>query len=148
MFVSVRYCQFVVLPSVVLSVFLSFFFFKQKTAYEMRISDWSSDVCSSDLPRLLRIAEAAVHGEVAESLGERRPALERQDDAAHTAVAVVAGTDLGLVHARELGFGEPGDIDLHAGRSEERRGGKRVSVRVDLGGRRIIKKKIQIDRRR
>src|SRR3546814_10875036 len=29
-----------------------FFFFKQKTAYEMRISDWSSDVCSSDLRRL------------------------------------------------------------------------------------------------
>src|SRR3546814_4177555 len=36
-------------------VFL-FFFFKQKTAYEMRISDWSSDVCSSDLP----IHESAV----------------------------------------------------------------------------------------
>src|SRR3546814_6585083 len=46
-----------------------FFFFKQKTAYEMRISDWSSDVCSSDLDRregadqriahrLLRIGEA------------------------------------------------------------------------------------------
>src|SRR3546814_8674043 len=37
-----------------------FFFFKQKTAYEMRISDWSSDVCSSDLvescPRRLRRA--------------------------------------------------------------------------------------------
>src|SRR3546814_9011382 len=30
-----------------------FFFFKQKTAYEMRISDWSSDVCSSDLPAQL-----------------------------------------------------------------------------------------------
>src|SRR3546814_3945195 len=30
-------------------VFCMFFFFKQKTAYEMRISDWSSDVCSSDL---------------------------------------------------------------------------------------------------
>src|SRR3546814_7187695 len=29
-----------------------FFFFKQKTAYEMRISDWSSDVCSSDLQHL------------------------------------------------------------------------------------------------
>src|SRR3546814_7241869 len=29
--------------------FLFFFFFKQKTAYEMRISDWSSDACSSDL---------------------------------------------------------------------------------------------------
>src|SRR3546814_8181641 len=35
---------------VCLSVF--FFFFKQKPAYEMRISDWSSDVCSSDLFRL------------------------------------------------------------------------------------------------
>src|SRR3546814_7256612 len=31
-----------------------FFFFNQKTAYEMRISDWSSDVCSSDLFRLDR----------------------------------------------------------------------------------------------
>src|SRR3546814_6765772 len=31
--------------------FLVFFFFKQKTAYEMRISDWSSDVCSSDLSK-------------------------------------------------------------------------------------------------
>src|SRR3546814_8666808 len=31
-------------------LFFMFFFFKQKTAYEMRISDWSSDVCSSDLP--------------------------------------------------------------------------------------------------
>src|SRR3546814_8900352 len=39
-----------------------FFFFKQKTAYEMRISDWSSDVCSSDLmgdlePRLLMLID-------------------------------------------------------------------------------------------
>src|SRR3546814_14764946 len=32
--------------------FFVFFFFKQKTAYEMRISDWSSDVCSSDLTRV------------------------------------------------------------------------------------------------
>src|SRR3546814_10846072 len=31
------------------SAFILFFFFKHKTAYEMRISDWSSDVCSSDL---------------------------------------------------------------------------------------------------
>src|SRR3546814_1243088 len=31
-------------------MFILFFFFKQKTAYDMRISDWSSDVCSSDLP--------------------------------------------------------------------------------------------------
>src|SRR3546814_14884313 len=33
--------------------FLFIFFFKQKTAYEMRISDWSSDVCSSDLARAI-----------------------------------------------------------------------------------------------
>src|SRR3546814_7270798 len=32
-----------------LFTYIFFFFFKQKTAYEMRISDWSSDVCSSDL---------------------------------------------------------------------------------------------------
>src|SRR3546814_18498079 len=38
----------------------SFFFFKQKTAYEMRISDWSSDVCSSDL--LLGVAVFAMSG--------------------------------------------------------------------------------------
>src|SRR3546814_9402080 len=39
-----------------------FFFFKQKTAYEMRISDWSSDVCSSDLisPRSLPCTPCAV----------------------------------------------------------------------------------------
>src|SRR3546814_1744421 len=35
--------------------FYFFFFFKQKTAYEMRISDWSSDVCSSDLAKLIPI---------------------------------------------------------------------------------------------
>src|SRR3546814_5352516 len=34
-----------------------FFFFKQKTAYEMRISDWSSDVCSSDLRAFRRCVE-------------------------------------------------------------------------------------------
>src|SRR3546814_3927981 len=35
--------------SFIVVIFFFFFFFKQKTAYEMRISDWSSDVCSSDL---------------------------------------------------------------------------------------------------
>src|SRR3546814_10303620 len=46
-----------------------FFFFKQKTAYEMRISDWSSDVCSSDLLRLASLhlghalAQADLQGE-------------------------------------------------------------------------------------
>src|SRR3546814_6647728 len=38
-----------------LVLLLGVFFFKQKTAYEMRISDWSSDVCSSDLPLLMEL---------------------------------------------------------------------------------------------
>src|SRR3546814_9932303 len=37
--------------SICCTIVVVFFFFKQKTAYEMRISDWSSDVCSSDLAR-------------------------------------------------------------------------------------------------
>src|SRR3546814_8146118 len=36
-----------------LLILVCFFLFKQKTAYEMRISDWSSDVCSSDLRQLI-----------------------------------------------------------------------------------------------
>src|SRR3546814_8960703 len=66
-------------------VFL-FFFFKQKTAYEMRISDWSSDVCSSDL-RLFPVGnrsaisavDIAVHDALGQSLGrseERRVGKE------------------------------------------------------------------------
>src|SRR3546814_5518162 len=47
----VFYCSMVVCCLV---VYFCFFFFKQKTAYEMRISDWSSDVCSSDLTRRVR----------------------------------------------------------------------------------------------
>src|SRR3546814_7276387 len=42
--------------SVMFGYFFAFFFFKQKTAYEMRISDWSSDVCSSDLKRTVDVA--------------------------------------------------------------------------------------------
>src|SRR3546814_19544083 len=44
------------------------FFFKQKTAYEMRISDWSSDVCSSDLLLLLLL-----HRRIAAILVDRAP---------------------------------------------------------------------------
>src|SRR3546814_3670973 len=42
-----RICVYIM--SFVFVIVVIFFFFKQKTAYEMRISDWSSDVCSSDL---------------------------------------------------------------------------------------------------
>src|SRR3546814_17419355 len=49
-------------------VFLFFFFFKQKTAYEMRISDWSSDVCSSDLFPGFAAAEV-LYGDKGEVVG-------------------------------------------------------------------------------
>src|SRR3546814_18108950 len=49
---------------------LWFFFFKQKTAYEMRISDWSSDVCSSDLI-YLNVAETGI-GTYGVEAGARR----------------------------------------------------------------------------
>src|SRR3546814_8720460 len=48
-----------------------FFFFKQKTAYDMRISDWSSDVCSSDLsPQTLNADRAALGTRLSTVRGE------------------------------------------------------------------------------
>src|SRR3546814_4572562 len=47
--------------------FLFFLFFKQKTAYEMRISDWSSDVCSSDLLYHPLVGEGSVDIEIDEA---------------------------------------------------------------------------------
>src|SRR3546814_7485325 len=48
----IRVCQCVLCSEKFTHLFVDYilFLFKQKTAYEMRISDWSSDVCSSDLP--------------------------------------------------------------------------------------------------
>src|SRR3546814_20837733 len=92
---------------VVYFVVLFFFFFKQKTAYEMRISDWSSDVCSSDL-----VKSGDLVSVFAEQRSQSAPQPARRS---------------GQQHAHR--------------RSEERRVGKELSVRVDLGGRRIIKKK-------
>src|SRR3546814_11305756 len=54
-----------------------FFFFKQKTAYEMRISDWSSDVCSSDLLRLQR-CEVVIHLADETSVKEFHVIIEKQ----------------------------------------------------------------------
>src|SRR3546814_5773723 len=64
-----------------------FFFFKQKTAYEMRISDWSSDVCSSDLffeharPHRAAIAvDAIVAPVVGKGVQQALRVLARADD--------------------------------------------------------------------
>src|SRR3546814_16958957 len=58
-----------------------FFFFKQKTAYEMRISDWSSDVCSSDLLRDTSspksdISDNIINSEVEKLLRNKRHAIQ------------------------------------------------------------------------
>src|SRR3546814_5647155 len=68
-------------------MFFCFFFFKQKTAYEMRISDWSSDVCSSDLytpkesPDYPRVIESVqwVFRRCMEELAKRRNEPQRDD---------------------------------------------------------------------
>src|SRR3546814_7243622 len=69
--------------------FCSFFLFKQKTAYEMRISDWSSDVCSSDLPsqamqrsgqrRLARVLAGDLDNIVLKALA-KRPEQRRSEE--------------------------------------------------------------------
>src|SRR3546814_8682523 len=80
-----------------------FFFFKQKTAYEMRISDWSSDVCSSDLgDRLTEFDE------------ELAPVIEHPN---RTPVRLVARQPISKIECREI---EP----RRDRRSEERRVGK------------------------
>src|SRR3546814_17378189 len=93
--------------------FVVVFFFKQKTAYEMRISDWSSDVCSSDLHDDLPTA-LAHRGQVpcggrrgGDQHRQRRRSRQREEDRPIDRKSVVSGQS--------------------------------VSVRVDLGGRRDIK---------
>src|SRR3546814_5938102 len=54
--------------SVYCRLFLFLFFFKQKTAYERRISDWSSDVCSSDLRVLIMRALKGLEGLISVSM--------------------------------------------------------------------------------
>src|SRR3546814_6865971 len=53
------------------------FFFKQKTAYEMRISDWSSDVCSSDLAGDLHVGGAELVGHQVEHVCDQAVDLDR-----------------------------------------------------------------------
>src|SRR3546814_4096074 len=63
-----------------MSCFCCFFFFKQKTAYEMRISDWSSDVCSSDLQAADGVAlgegDQGAKADLLQRRGEEHSAIE------------------------------------------------------------------------
>src|SRR3546814_2781656 len=87
---------------ILLVVLCFFFFFKQKTAYEMRISDWSSDVCSSDLvvehhPPIEHAARTAIPPTIPGVPVIRHPPSMRFD-AAETAIA---GSKIGRASCRE-----------------------------------------------
>src|SRR3546814_10456386 len=71
-------------------VFFVFFFFKQKTAYEMRISDWSSDVCSSDL----MVVAAAIGDQVADRPDLQIVKLREGDQIVHPRHGAVVLHDL------------------------------------------------------
>src|SRR3546814_1149912 len=89
------------------------FFFKQKTAYEMRISDWSSDVCSSDLMTTNHLGSERyprVHPVVASAARE----LLNKSENERSGVLSTAMSFLGLYR----------DPTVAAVRSEERRVGK------------------------
>src|SRR3546814_7710475 len=91
-------------------MFFCFFFFKQKTAYEMRISDWSSDVCSSDL-RCIRRAAILVEG------GDR---IARGRQALLVGVGVGVGDAVGDRTLQVPGRAEPeragvADVELDQG---------------------------------
>src|SRR3546814_1981469 len=113
-----------------------FFFFKQKTAYEMRISDWSSDVCSSDLaPGPLRgPADTDSHADLGlvardvEGVQEWCGGSVEQDQRERERmVEGLSGHRFGDPGPRLHG---PGGSDLdEVGRPEERRGGEE-SVRT------------------
>src|SRR3546814_7935196 len=81
-----------------------FFFFKHKTAYEMRISDWSSDVCSSDLIAASRGFRRAVHDADlhADLVDEHHHALRARDVAGQLAQCLRHQTrlhaDAGVAH--------------------------------------------------
>src|SRR3546814_2130456 len=74
-----------------------FFFFKQKTAYEMRISDWSSDVCSSDLAAD-RAGGKAREQRVDRVLAGRDAADDVRDDV-HDMAVELDGIAVGDAHA-------------------------------------------------
>src|SRR3546814_10572701 len=83
-----------------------FFFFKQKTAYEMRISDWSSDVCSSDLREDLK--PVADQAPPVTPIGATRPPTN-EELTTPDAQAVPARSDELLKRSEQR---EPDDFDL------------------------------------
>src|SRR3546814_11224815 len=108
-----------------IDIYFDVFFFKQKTAYEMRISDWSSDVCSSDLSTDKR------HFFSPPGLAFR---------GAPVGLSSCYDPKNNPVQERHSHESIPWKARTHRDRKSVVEG-KSVAVRVDLGGRRIINKK-------
>src|SRR3546814_12567479 len=133
---------------VVIQCFCFFFFFKQKTAYEMRISDWSSDVCSSDLEPFIatmtldeglhngaHISRRNSYIPLLKSFIERRiaPALLRGAESGEFRAHVDPERFYWMVFSMSTApFLNTQVIDRKSVVS-----GKKASVRLDFGGRRI-----------
>src|SRR3546814_10987761 len=124
---------------------LLFFFFKQKTAYEMRISDWSSDVCSSDLsPSGRRISAAcAISPREAARRGWKRTGGRRDGDG-KSSPKRGGGPRAARRRGRAPNAPARSVRRAQASSRTDRKSvesGTGVSVRVDQGGRRRNKQK-------
>src|SRR3546814_8059393 len=119
MFVLMLFSVVMGICGCLLLVLCYFLFFKQKTAYEMRISDWSSDVCSSDLG-----AGVEAGGRAAPDDADSRERLDRR--LVEGAVDVAEGRCLGEVDRCDLApdgaVGVLGGVDVHVGLAGRLRG--------------------------
>src|SRR3546814_6304956 len=140
--------------------FCVFFFFKQKTAYEMRISDWSSDVCSSDLfrgrgrrdieqtSRAFEMILAACAGEeaiVADAVVSARQGVEEEaadelvggeghdllPSGAGLAIILVAEGDPGIVEAEEAAVRYGDPVGVSRQIGEHRLGARKRRLGID-----------------
>src|SRR3546814_20466392 len=106
------------------------YFFKEKTAYEMRISDWSSVVCSSDLSFLASLGPV---------VDRKQGPVKFLQHVGDTFITLMTEANIGLAHAMRHIL-----TDIAAcGQNQDRKSvvsGKSASVRVDLVGSRFLQK--------
>src|SRR3546814_19260398 len=119
-FCGLLYCLF-------LTALACLFFFKQKTAYEMRISDWSSDVCSSDLLAGERAGNRRILPRGEQGNGENDACRARPQ---HRAEQVIGLIDVGDIVA-------PGDVEGRGGEDQNRgvdeQGESECDARIERG---------------
>src|SRR3546814_14767147 len=118
-------------------MYFVFFFFKQKTAYEMRISDWSSDVCSSDLKSYAGFLQAGYKFSLSDTIsvagmvGARLTRTDREIAGSGRVTDPATGTSRVVLVQRSTS-----DTDLFPKDRKSVVEGKTVPVSGDLGSRR------------